>query len=72
VPGSAQYGAVRQPHHRRDTCEENPMSRARQRPQPSGTPGSQREKQLRLESDMSELVGNDGSAENLQALAIRN
>jgi len=48
------------------------MSRARQRQPPSGVPGSQREQQLRLESDMGELVGNDGSAENLQALAIRN
>jgi hypothetical protein len=34
-------------------------------------PGSQCEEQLRLESDMGELVGNDVSAKNSQALAIR-
>ncbi len=38
VPGSAQYGTVRQPHHRRGTCEEDPMNRARESPQPSGAP----------------------------------
>jgi hypothetical protein len=43
VPGSAQYGTVRQPHHRRGACEEDSMSRSRQRPQSSGTSGAQRE-----------------------------
>jgi hypothetical protein len=34
--------------------------------------GPMRQQQLRLESDMRELIGNDGSAENLQAFAVRN
>jgi hypothetical protein len=45
VPGAAQYGAVRKPHHRCCTCEENPMSKARYRAQPNSTSGSQRGKQ---------------------------
>jgi hypothetical protein len=47
------------------------MNRLRQGPQRSSTPGSQREEQLSLESDVSELIGDDGSAEHSQALAIR-
>jgi hypothetical protein len=71
VSGSAQHGAVREPHHSGGNGEEDPMGRVRQGPQRSGTPGSQREKQLSLESDMGEFIGNNGSAEDSQALAIR-
>src|SRR5882757_628959 len=71
VSSSAQHGAVRQPHHSGGNGEEGPMSRKRQGPQWSSTRGSQREEQLGLESNMGELIGNDGPAEDLQALAIR-
>jgi hypothetical protein len=63
---------VRQPHYRRGTCEKDPVRGACQGLKPSGTPGSHGENQLRLEADMGEFVGNYGSAENLQALAIGN
>jgi hypothetical protein len=62
---------MRQPHHGGGNGEEGPMNRLRQGPQRSGTPGSQREKQLSLESDMGEFIGNDSLAEDPQALAIR-
>ena len=71
VSGPAQHGAVREPHHNGGNAEEDPMRRVRQGTQRSGTPGSQREEQLSLESDVGELIGNDGSAEDSQALAIR-
>src|SRR5882757_138814 len=70
APRLAQHGAMRQPHHSGGNGEEGPMSRLPQGPPRSSTLRSQREKQLSLESDMGELIGNDGSAEDLQALAI--
>jgi hypothetical protein len=68
--GAAPHGAVREPHHSGGNGEEDPMGRVRQGPQRGGTRGSQREEQLSLESDMGEFIGNDGSAEDSQALAI--
>jgi hypothetical protein len=62
---------MREPHHSRGNGEEGPMRRLRQGPQWSSTPGSQPEEQLSLESDMGELIGNDGPAEDLQAFAVR-
>jgi hypothetical protein len=72
VSGTAQHGPVRQPHYDGGAGEENPMSRAHQSAQWNGMAGSQRQQQLRLESDMRELTGNDDTAEMLQAFAIRN
>jgi hypothetical protein len=71
MPSAGQYRAVRQPHHAGGYREEGSMRGTRHGAQRSGTAGSQLKQQLGFESDMGEFIGNDGSAKNLQALAIR-
>jgi hypothetical protein len=71
VSGTVQYGTVRQPDHDRGPGEENQMDRACHGPRRGAAAGLQGQQQLRLESDMGELIGNESAAENLQAAAIR-
>ena len=66
-----QYGTVRHPDHDRGPGEENQMDQACQGPRCGAGAGSQGQQQLRLESDVRELIGNESAAENLQAAAIR-
>jgi len=71
MPGTAQHRTVREPDHDRSPSEEDQPGRAGHGPRRSVTAGSHAEQQLRLESDMGELIGDQGTAENLQALAVR-
>jgi len=71
VSGTAQYGTVRQPDHDRGPGKKQQMERACHGPQRSAAAGSHGQQQLRLESDMGELIGNESATENLQAPAIR-
>ncbi len=69
VAGVAQYPAVRQPDRARGAAEECAMREAHERPQGGRLARPQLENELRLVTDVGELIGEQCAAEGPQPLA---